>query len=285
LILPESRWAEARQRWRRAEELGFAHAWTYDHLTWRGHRDRPWFGAIPTLTAAALVTDRLRLGTLVASPDFRHPVPFAKELITLDDISTGRLSLGIGAGSGGWDAEMLGHEAWSPGERARRFEEFVALTDQLLRSPAVTYEGRYYSANEARMYPGCVQHPRVPLAVAASGPRSMRVAARYADAWVTTGDRTRSAPASGEQAIADVAKQMALLDETCASVGRDPATIDRLVLTGPVLDSGLSSPERFAEVTAAYAAIGITDLAVHWPRESEPYAADLDMFDRIFASD
>ena len=108
VILPERSWAEARPRWEQAEALGFDHAWTYDHLTWRSFRDQPWFGALPTLTAAALVTERIRLGPLVASPNFRHPVPFAKELVTLDDISGGRLTLGIGAGGTGWDATVLG---------------------------------------------------------------------------------------------------------------------------------------------------------------------------------
>jgi hypothetical protein len=74
VILPEHRWADARAIWRRAEELGFGHAWTYDHLAWRSLRDAPWFGAVPTLTAAALASQRIRLGTLVASPNFRHPV-------------------------------------------------------------------------------------------------------------------------------------------------------------------------------------------------------------------
>src|SRR5262249_35035036 len=76
LILPERRWIEDRDRWRRAEQLGFDHAWTYDHIAWRELRDEPWFAAVPTLSAAALVTSTIRLGTLVASPNFRHPVPF-----------------------------------------------------------------------------------------------------------------------------------------------------------------------------------------------------------------
>ena len=75
-ILPELRWPEQRRLWHRAEELGFDHAWTYDHLAWRSLADGPWFGAIPTLTAAALATSRMRLGPLVASPNYRHPVPF-----------------------------------------------------------------------------------------------------------------------------------------------------------------------------------------------------------------
>ena len=107
-ILPEHPWATGRDLWQRAEALGFVHAWTYDHLAWRSLRDSPWYSAIPTLTAAAVVTERMRLGTLVASPNFRHPVPFARELLALDDVSAGRLTLGIGAGGLGYDTEMLG---------------------------------------------------------------------------------------------------------------------------------------------------------------------------------
>src|SRR5262249_33596806 len=165
VILPEHRWADAQSIWRRAEELGFEHAWTYDHLAWRSLRDTAWFGAIPTLTAAAPVTGRIRLGLFVAPPHFRHPVPFAKESGTLADRSAGRLTLGIGAGGEGWDARMLGNPPWSRRERAERFAEFVELTDLLLREPAVSRRGRYYTAEEARTHPGCLQRPRVPFAI------------------------------------------------------------------------------------------------------------------------
>ena len=190
VVLPELPWAQTAERWRKAEELGFEHAWTYDHLTWRSFRDQAWYSAIPTLTAAALATCRLRIGTLVASPNFRHPLPFAKELVTLDDISGGRLIAGIGAGGQGWDATALGQTAWSTRERGERFVEFVTLTDLLLRQPELTWSGRYYSVADARTYPGCVQQPRIPLAIAATRPTGMRLAARYGDFWVTTGTAT-----------------------------------------------------------------------------------------------
>ncbi|GFJ86280.1 hypothetical protein Phou_104600 [Phytohabitans houttuyneae] len=94
IILPDQRWAVAAGRWRRAEQYGFAHAWTYDHIGWRDLVDGPWFDAVPTLAAAAGVTSHIRLGTMVASPNFRHPVHFAREVTALDDISGGRLTLG-----------------------------------------------------------------------------------------------------------------------------------------------------------------------------------------------
>jgi len=284
VILPDRPWREARPIWERAEAMGFDHAWAYDHLAWRALRDGPWFGAIPTLTAAAAVTSRLRLGPLVAHPTYRHPMPFAKELITLDDVSAGRLTLGLGAGTPGWDSTMLGGPPWSARERMDRFVEFVELTDRLLRSSDVTSEGRYYSVTEARMIPGCTQRPRVPFAIAAAGPRGMRLAARLGDLWVTTGDRTKRGPVPLSEGSSDVAAQMARLDEACAEAGRDPATLDRLVVLGPTLDGGLSSVDAFTEAAGRYAEIGVTDLVVHWPRDGEPYRADPAVFERIFAA-
>ncbi|MBV8386929.1 MAG: LLM class flavin-dependent oxidoreductase, partial [Acidimicrobiia bacterium] len=155
-ILPELRWSEQQPLWQHAEELGFHHAWTYDHLAWRSLADGPWFGAVPTLAAAAMATSKIRLGPLVASPNYRHPVPFAKELVSLDDLSMGRITLGIGAGGEGWDATVLGGEPWSAKERADRFAEFVELLDMLLRQPDTTYAGTWYSAQRARTHPGCV---------------------------------------------------------------------------------------------------------------------------------
>ena len=281
VILPELRWSEARGLWARAEELGFDHAWTYDHLAWRTLRDSPWFSALPVLVAAAGVTERIRLGPLVVSPNFRHPVPFAKEIVALDDVSSGRLTLGIGAGGTGWDATMLGRAAWSPRERADRFAEFVELTDLLLREPAASYYGRYYSADEARTYPGCTQRPRVPFAVAATGPRGMRLAARFADTWVTTGPRSAERPLGADDGARVVREQIAVLEDACAEVGRDAASLRRLVLTGAALDPGAGSPASFEDTLGRYAAVGVTDLVVHWPRADEPYAADLATFERI----
>lgn len=283
LILPEYPWQEAKPIWQQAEALGFDHAWTYDHLTWRSFRDTAWYAAVPTLTAAATATTHIRLGTLVASPNFRHPLPFAKELIALDDISGGRLTLGIGAGSSSWDATMLGQAAWSPGERADRFAEFVKMTDQLLREPKSTYKGQFYATLEARTYPGCVQKPRLPFAIAASGKRGMKLAATNGQTWVTTGDYKIEGMMNAKEGSALVQKQMRLLDEICYQNGRDPATLKRLVLSGPRLDSGLTSKRAFEDTLGQYADIGVTDFVVHWPRSAPPYAGQLATFEQIFA--
>lgn len=162
VILPYLRWHEGgRDTWQRAEQLGFHTAFTYDHLSWRTFRDGPWFGAVPTLTAAAAVTDHLRLGTLVTSPNFRHPVTLAKELISLDDISGGRITLGVGAGGTGFDATALGQEPWTPRERADRLAEFVPCsTGSSPRTPSrtratTTRPMRHATSPAASSVPGC----------------------------------------------------------------------------------------------------------------------------------
>jgi alkanesulfonate monooxygenase SsuD/methylene tetrahydromethanopterin reductase-like flavin-dependent oxidoreductase (luciferase family) len=281
VILPDAPWSEAAARWRAADAMRFEHAWTYDHLAWRTLRDATWFAAIPTLTAAALVTSRVRIGPLVASPNFREPVAFARELVSLDDVSGGRLTLGFGAGGDGWDATILGQQPWSKRERGARFREFVAFLDELLREPEVTRRGEFYAADEARTYPGCVQRPRLPFALAGTGPRAMEVAARYAQTWVSTGDRTSAGSLPAAEGARMIRGMTERLDSACTAVGRDPATLERLVLGGPQLDSGLASPQAFADTVGAYAEVGVTDFVVHWP--SGPFAGDLATFERIFS--
>ncbi|HYB99936.1 MAG TPA: LLM class flavin-dependent oxidoreductase [Candidatus Limnocylindrales bacterium] len=283
VVLPEHRWPQARELWQRADAMRFEHVWTYDHIAWRSFRDRAWFAGVPVLTAAAAVTSRARIGLLVASPNFRHPVPFAKEMMTIDDISGGRLIVGIGAGGGGWDATVLGQEPWSPRERADRFLEFVEITDKLLRQSAASHRGRYYCASEARTYPGCLQLPRPPLALAATGPRGMRLVARHADIWVTTGERRGEGVLDPARGASVVREQIERLEAACAAVGRDPSTLARLVLSGPLLDPGLQSRQSFQEATELYEAAGVTDFVVHWPRPGKPYETDPKVFDVVFA--
>ncbi|MFF2075011.1 LLM class flavin-dependent oxidoreductase [Kitasatospora sp. NPDC058162] len=281
VILPIHRWSEGQKIWRRAEELGFHAAYTYDHLSWRSFRDEPWFGSVPTLTAAACATERIRLGTLVTSPNFRHPVTLAKELITLDDVSGGRVTLGIGAGGTGFDATAMGQEAWSPKERADRFGEFLPLLDELLRSDATTREGTYYSAVEARNIPGCVQTPRVPFYVAAAGPRGMRLAAEYGQGWVTYGDPKGPADVPVEQAPGVIAAQIEKLTAACEAEGRDVATLEKMLLQGSTAEKPLQSLDAFVDWAGTYRELGVTELVIHWPVPDSIYQNDLAVFERI----
>ncbi|MBL1091358.1 LLM class flavin-dependent oxidoreductase [Streptomyces sp. NPDC001739] len=283
VILPVRRWSEGgREVWQRAEELGFHAAYTYDHLSWRSFRDQTWFGALPTLTAAAAVTSRLRLGTLVTSPNFRHPVTLAKELISLDDLSGGRFTLGIGAGGNGFDATALGQEPWSPRERADRFGEFVPLLDRLLTEDVVSYEGEHYSAHEVRNIPGCVQRPRLPFAVAATGPRGLKLAAKYGQAWVTTGDpKVSNGGGSSADSLEAVRGQCERLGKACAEIGRDTGELEKIMLSGFTPDRPLDSVDAFVDFAGNHAALGFDELVVHWPIADSLFAADLDVFERI----
>ncbi|WP_406457501.1 LLM class flavin-dependent oxidoreductase [Streptomyces sp. NBC_01622] len=284
VILPYRRWNEgSREAWQRAEQLGFHTAYTYDHLSWRTFRDGPWFGAVPTLTAAAAVTERMRLGTLVTSPNFRHPVTLAKDLITLDDVSDGRITLGIGAGGTGFDATALGQEPWSPRERADRFGEFVPLLDRLLTEDSVSYEGDFYSAHEARNIPGCVQRPRLPFAVAATGPRGLKLTARHGQAWVTTGDPRLFESGTPEQSVHAIHGQAEQLADACAAIGRDAAGIDKILLTGFTPDRGrpLESLGAFVDFAGRHQELGFTDIVIHWPVPDSDFAADEKVFEQI----
>ncbi len=283
VILPVRRWSEGgREEWQRAEELGFHAAYTYDHLSWRTFRDQTWFGALPTLTAAAAATSRMRLGTLVTSPNFRHPVTLAKELISLDDISNGRITLGIGAGGNGFDATALGQEAWSPRERADRFAEFVLLLDRLLTEDAVSYEGAHYSADEARNIPGCVQRPRLPFAVAATGPRGLKLAARYGQAWVTTGDpKVSNGGGTSDDSLEAVRGQVERLAKACAERGRDTGELQKIMLTGFTPDRPLDSVDAFVDFAGRHAELGFDELVIHWPIADSVFEADPAVFERI----
>ncbi|MEU6573114.1 LLM class flavin-dependent oxidoreductase [Streptomyces sp. NPDC046805] len=284
VILPYRRWHEgARSAWMRAEELGFHAAYTYDHLSWRSFRDGPWFGAIPTLTAAAAVTERLRLGTLVTSPNFRHPVQLAKELISLDDISGGRVTLGIGAGGTGFDATALGQEPWTPRERADRLAEFVPLLDRLLTEDSVSYEGHFYSAHEARNIPGCVQRPRLPFAVAATGPRGLKLAARHGQAWVTTGDPKLYETGTPEESRAAIRGQVEKLGKACAEIGRDAGTVEKTLLTGFTPDRGrpLESLDAFVDFAGRHQELGFDEIVIHWPIPDSDFAANEKVFEQI----
>ena len=277
VILQELRWAQARHRWVRAEELGFDHAWTYDHLGWRDLVDGPWFDAVPTLTAAATVTSRIRLGTLVASANFRHPVAFARSVTALDDISDGRLLLGLGAGGLGFDATVLGGEPLPPKERVARFREFVELLDAVLVRDSTTWKGEYFEAVDARSTPGSVQLPRVPFVVAANAPRSIALAAEFGQGWITTGAPTEDL----EEWWTAVAERADRFGEALAAIGRQADSVARYLLLDAAPVFSLSSIAFFTEAVERAAALGFTDVITHWPRPEGWYEGDEAILDEV----
>ena len=272
VILPDLRWAEAQRVWREAEERGLHTAWTYDHLSWRSLRDGPWLGAVPLLAAAAASTSTIRLGTLVTSPNFRHPALLAKDAMTLDEISGGRFELGIGAGGPGYDMVALGNEPLSLGRRTERFADFTRALDQMLTEPTGSYEGQDYRAPDYRTLPGCTQQPRVPFTVAATGPRGLDLAAQYADCWVTYGPPSSAGDAQGPDWYAKVAQQVAGLEAACVRVDRDPADVRRMALVSLGDEWVHGSPSAWKDYSGRVAELGFTDVVVHWPR---PYDSAL----------
>lgn len=272
MLLPQERWATARERWRRAEELGFDHAWTYDHLAWRDLADEPWFATVPLLAAAAAVTTRIGLGTWVASPNFRHPVPFAKDVMGLDDVSGGRFVLGVGAGGEGWDAGVLG-PAPTRGERTRRFAEFLEVLDALLTQPVTEHVGEFYEAHAARMVPGTLARPRTPFVVAANGPRGMALAARHGQGWVTYGPGTGvgagEAGDAQEAWWAGLARMAQAFDEVEAAAG---VRVPRWLSLDGAPTFSLTDADLAAEGVERAAALGFGDVVVHWPRAQGVYA-------------
>jgi alkanesulfonate monooxygenase SsuD/methylene tetrahydromethanopterin reductase-like flavin-dependent oxidoreductase (luciferase family) len=280
VILPEYRWWAAEPKWRAVERYGFDHAWTYDHLGWRSLVDGPWFGAMPTLTAAAAVTQRIELGTFVASPHFRHPVSFAREITAVDDVSDGRFLLGAGAGTtGGFDVGVMGGQALSARAQVDRFGEFLELLDRILLNERTTWSGEYYTAVDARSAPGCVRRPRVPFIVAANGPRSIRLVARFGQGWVTTGPKTDDLPEWWH----GVAERTERLDEALAEVGRAPRSVGRYLSLDSAPTYSLSSASCFTDMVGQAADLGFTDVVAHWPRADGVYAGRESVVEEVAA--
>ena len=289
VILPQDPWPVARRKWRGAEQYGFDHAFTYDHLSWRSLADEPWNATMPTLTAAAAVTERIALGTFVSSPNFRHPVPFAKDVATADDVARGRFLLGIGSGGTGFDATVLGQPEYTPRQRHERFDEFVTALDLLLRgdepgtTDGISFAGEWFTADHARMVrvdAGDPARPRVPFLIAANGQKGLGLVSRFGQGWVTTGqDGT-----TGEHWWTSVRGLTRRLDDVASDAGRDPATIDRYLS----LDSGgtysLQSMNAFEDAVGRAAELGFTDVISHWPRESGIYAGDESILDTVAAA-
>jgi alkanesulfonate monooxygenase SsuD/methylene tetrahydromethanopterin reductase-like flavin-dependent oxidoreductase (luciferase family) len=267
--------------WRAAEEMGFDHAWTYDHLVWSGLPNAPWMGAVPTLAAAAQVTASIGLGTFVSSPNYRHPYEFARDVLALHAVSGGRFRCGLGAG-GTLDAGILGQDL-TVRERVDRFHEFVPLLDRLLREDHVDHAGAWYTTRDARTLPAPVR-PEVPFVIAANGPRSLRLAARYGDGWVTTG-------AGGDDVeawLAGVAGLCRRLDEAEAEVASHDAGARRRRLDRYLsLDAGplfaLSSVRLYEELVGRAAELGFTDVITHWPRPDGPYAGSTSILEQVAA--
>jgi F420-dependent oxidoreductase-like protein len=205
------------------EEHGVGTMFRSDHyLSVDDRRERGSLDAWGTITALGVVTERLRLGTMVSPATFRHPAVLAKLAVTADHISGGRVEVGIGAGWWEREHELYGFELPPVGPRMDALEEQLQIVRGHWAEGPFTFEGEHYSARELDARPKPVQRPRPPLILGAKGgPRSLRLGARYADEYNTV-------MATAEE-IADIRRR---LDEACEAEGRDPASLPLSMMTG-----------------------------------------------------
>lgn len=202
-----------------ADAAGFDHLWAFDHAISLPEPDRPVYEGWTLLAALARVTHRARIGLHVTGNLYRYPGILAKQAVTVDHLSGGRLEMGIGAAWKEEEFQMLGIPFPGTRERIDRLAESCAVLKALWTEERPTFEGRYYQLRSAIAEPKPLQRPHPPLWIGGHGPkRTLRVVAKYADVW------SSNAP-SMEVDI----ESMRLVDEHCAAIGRDPRTLRRCV--------------------------------------------------------
>lgn len=263
-ILQDAPFPTLVERWRRAEEWGFDYLYVADHARDFRNPFGLWFDGWTVLAAMAQSTQRIRVGTLVSNPILRSPALTAKEAVTVDHLSGGRLELGIGTGIAGFDHAAVGVEYWPTKERAERFREYVEVVDGLLHGSGepYTFHGRYYQTHDTFLAPSSLQKPRLPITIGGQSPTALRVAVERSDCWNTHGPFGHSY----EQILEVTRKQNQWLDDACAAAGRDPRTLRRSLLLFDVLDAW-ASPDSFERIVDDFRDIGMVEFVVVWPED------------------
>ena len=213
-------WPELRQIWLAADELGYSTAWIPDHFYsgW-GSMESPALEAWTVVAAMAAITKRIRFGTMVTGNTYRHPAVLANMVATVDQISNGRLELGIGAGWMQAEHEGYGIPLPPARERLERLDEALTVLKLLFTEHRANFQGKYYQLRDALCEPKPVQKPYPRLLVGGGGEkRTLRVVARHADEW------------NGEVGPRQMAHKIAVLHEHCRAIGRDPSEIEISVL-------------------------------------------------------
>jgi len=256
---------------RQAEADGFDSIWLPDHLMYRypGEPTRGIWECWTMLAALAEATERVEVGTLVLCNSFRNPAILAKMATALDEISHGRLILGVGAG---WNEPEYRAAGLPFDHRVDRFEEALQIIGPLLRDGHVDFAGTYYQARDCEDLPRGPRPAGPPLLVGGEGPRMLRLAARHGDSW-NTGYMGQP------ETMAD---PLARIEAACHDVGRDPATLGVTALIGlwfpdlqpdkpGFLDKPLTgTPAEIAEAMRGYAALGIE----HIMFQCQPYTPE-----------
>jgi len=253
---------ELRARWRAVQDLGFDVLWNVDSLRDPDVERSPMLDGPVTLAAMAEATSSIRIGTLVTSMYFRHPVLLVRSAVAVDHLSGGRVEIALGVGDPSVGPEAVGEDPGEPGARVDRFGEFVELTDLLLRQEVTTFHGAWYRCAGAETIPGPIQQPRPPITIAAHGPRMLRVAAARADAWSQWGGYGIE---SEEQLYRVTADRCRRFDDLCVELGRDPTRIRHSLVCFPPL-TPWASVDAFREMVDRYADLGIDEFVLYWPR-------------------
>ena len=266
------RWTDIAAMARRAEEAGFDSVWVEDHLLFRypEYPERPpqgvWDGW-SMLSAIAAVTERVEIGPLVACASFRNPALLAKMADTVDEISNGRLILGLGAG---WHEPEYQAFGFPFDHRVSRFEEALKIIHGLLHDGQIDFDGAYYQARECELRPRGPRPQGPPILLGTVGERMLRLTAEYADLWNAYFSHIGNDP-SGVPALRE------RVDAACLAVGRDPATLGRTaaVLVNMAASPGAAlapnweiepiqgAPEQLADTMRAFSAQGI-DHIILW---------------------
>ena len=286
------RWGDISQMARRAEAIGFDSVWIEDHLLFRpeGRASQGVWEGWAVIAAIAAVTSRVEIGPLVSCMSFRNPAYLAKLADTIDEISGGRLILGVGAG---WHEAEYRAFGFPFDHRVSRFEEGLRILHGLLRDGKVDFVGRYHEARECELQPRGPRPGGPPILIGSSGARMLALVARYADLWNAYFPSTKNSPAG-------VAPLRDRVDAACRDAGRDPATLGRTVavlvdmapgrVAAPpipahwAVSSLTGPPERLAEELRAYAREGIGHVQLWLEPNSleslEAFAPVLELLDR-----
>lgn len=213
----EISWIEFRDIALTAEDSGFDSIWVGDHLLFRDEDtgERGPFEAWSSLAALAEATSRVELGPLVAATSFHSPAMIAKKVATVDEISGGRLILGLGAG---WNQAEYDAYGFPFDNRVSRFEEAFTIIRTLLKDGSIDHVGRFYTHREMELLPRA--RTDIKLMVGSNGPRMLRITAAHVDMWNTWHVWFENTAAGLEPLVAE-------LEAACGEVGRDPSTLEK----------------------------------------------------------
>ena len=253
-----------------AESIGLDNAWVIDQFGIDGVPEVPLLEAWTTLAGLARETERIRIGAIVTNVSTRNPGVLAKSILTVDQISGGRVEAVLGGGFYPVEHAALGIDFLDGAGRSERLREAVAILDGALRGDTVTHDGVHFRLSDATFRPAPTQLPRPPLWVAAQAPRSLRVAVRYADAVVSLGEEDKGI----EESLPAFRARMARLDELCAEAGRDPASLRRCYFAGWANEPIFASVEATTELVGRYVEAGATDFTFYLYNPAEPLLED-----------